>query len=618
MKKGLLFFIFFITIFFSFIPITQAADQQELNYLSLKEEYIRNHPGQAIIPFPWEPTNPTRILPFDYEIPAAPGNNFSITACRDQFEAASFIITAQNDIPGIGIQVADLYTTQGDRIPADAINVRLVKVWYQAAYENIVYEIPAGVLTPELLIKDDTLVNVDYVNKTNYLKVTLNGIEQYIDISNPAATFPANTQIHDTLSLQPFSLQANENKQIWLTVHIPSDTPPGDYFGKITITTPTEIPVIMNFTVTVLPFDLDPAPIEYALYYRGKVTSAPFAGIDSETKTETQYAIELANMKNHGVLYPTAYNGYYEPDSISNFERSILLRNASGLPKDHIYLYDSVIQYNYQLTSNPADLTILRSKLSAIKNTTNAYGFGDIYAYGYDEPGAHQVPLMRPSFTTVINSGSKTYFDTHLGSPAISLADVTSLIVLSGKPTTTDAALWRAANPDIRIFSYANPQVGVENPEIYRKNYGFTLWDAGYDGAMNYAYQHSYGHIWNDFDDPPWRDHVFAYPTSNGVIDTIQWEGWQEGVDDTRYLATLMKYEGSDTSARAILTDSLSKGDDMATIREKVINQILISQINPVPVPAFLSFISITENVRAVFSTTSRNNTSILRTFFVP
>ena len=44
-----------------------------------------------------------------------------------------------------------------------------------------------------------------------------------------------------------------------------------------------------------------------------------------------------------------------------------------------------------------------------------------------------------------------------------------------------------------------------------------------------------------------YRDHVFAYPTSNGVIDTIQWEGWREGVDDTRYVATLIKKDGSDT-----------------------------------------------------------------------
>ncbi len=124
-------------------------------------------------------------------------------------------------------------------------------------------------LAPELLLKDDSLVKVDYVNKTNYLKVTINGVEQYIDISNPTATFPSNAQIHDASSLQPFSLKANENKQIWLTVHVPSNTPAGDYYGNITITTPSEAPVMMNFSVTVLPFDLEPAPVEYGLYYRG-------------------------------------------------------------------------------------------------------------------------------------------------------------------------------------------------------------------------------------------------------------------------------------------------------------------------------------------------------------
>ena len=39
--------------------------------------------------------------------------------------------------------------------------------------------------------------------------------------------------------------------------------------------------------------------------------------------------------------------------------------------------------------------------------------------------------------------------------------------------------------------------------------------------------------------DRTYRDHVFAYPTLNGVIDTIQWEGFREAVDDVRYLTTL-------------------------------------------------------------------------------
>ena len=60
-----------------------------------------------------------------------------------------------------------------------------------------------------------------------------------------------------------------------------------------------------------------------------------------------------------------------------------------------------------------------------------------------------------------------------------------------------------------------------------------------FDGAMDYAYQHGFTHVWNDFDSTSYRDHNFTYPTVNGVIDTVQWAGFREGVDDVRYMTTL-------------------------------------------------------------------------------
>jgi hypothetical protein len=96
---------------------------------------------------------------------------------------------------------------------------------------------------------------------------------------------------------------------------------------------------------------------------------------------------------------------------------------------------------------------------------------------------------------------------------------------------------------------------------------------------MNWAYQWGFGNtIWNDCDSGGVRDHVFAYPTSDGIIDTVQWEGFREGVDDTRYVATLIKKEGSNSSALALVSDSLSKGEKMDSIRKKVIDLILINE----------------------------------------
>jgi len=576
MKKISL-FLFALTIFFLVIPTAQAA----VNYSSLKNEYIQNHPGQAILPFPWEPITSTQVLPFNYEIPAPPGNTLSMTACRNEFEPTSFIINAQKDLSGITITVPNLYDVQGNTILSSAINIRLVKVWYQASEKNIWYTTPEHILTPELLINEDSLVNVDYVTKTNYLKVTINGVEQYIDISNPSATFPSNAQIHDASSLQPFSLKANENKQLWLTVHVPNNTPPGDYYGNITISSPSEVPVVMNFSVRVLPFDLEPAPVEYGLYYSSKRT-AP----SGYYKTAIQYQAELQDMKDHGVLYPTLYQ---EDDS--GLESALALRDAVGLPKDKIYLFSVHPEQDAYIgnAKDPAGLTKIANTVINWRNHTETYGYTNTYFYGMDEAKGDILLSQKPAWQTVHNNGGKI-FVAGSGSELIQVVDILDTSVVGQTLNATQAGLWHDYGH--KILSYGNPQVGIENPEIYRRNYGFTLWNAGYDGAMDYAYQDEWGQsIWNDYDAPQsssgihyYRDHVFAYPTSKGVIDTIQWEGWREGVDDTRYVATLIKKEGSDTSAKTIVSAGLSNNENMTTIRKEVIDRILSPQTIRAPV----------------------------------
>lgn len=581
--KKILTCLFALTIFIVAVPTAQAA----VNYTILMDEYIKEHPGQVIIPYPWEPTTSIRVLPFDYEIPAAPGNTFSITACRNEFEPASFIINAQKDLSGIDITVPNLYDVQGNTIPSSAINIRLVKVWYQASEKNIWYTTPERILTPELLINDDSLVNVDYVTKTNYLKVTINGVEQYIDISNPSATFPSNAQIHDASSLQPFSLKANENKQLWLTVHVPNNTPPGDYYGNITISSPSEVPVVMNFSVRVLPFDLEPAPVEYGLYYSGIIE--PPTGTTHVTgatlRSSATYLIELQDMKEHGVLYPTLYQ-----QDDAKLDTVLALRDTAGLPMDKIYLLGTWVGHDSYIGngSTPVELAEIAATVINWRNHTETYGYTNTYFYGMDEEKGDILLSQRPAWQTVHNNGGKI-FVAGSGSELIQVVDILDTSVVGQTLNATQAGLWHDYGH--KILSYGNPQVGIENPEIYRRNYGFTLWNAGYDGAMDFAYQCTFGQsIWNDYDAPSfdaifhYRDHVFAYPTSNGVIDTIQWEGFREGVDDTRYVASLIKKEGSDTSAKAIIASSLSQEDNMTMIRKNVIDRILSPQTNRAPV----------------------------------
>jgi len=87
-----------------------------------------------------------------------------------------------------------------------------------------------------------------------------------------------------------------------------------------------------------------------------------------------------------------------------------------------------------------------------------------------------------------------------------------------------------------RVAWYGQKHVGVENPAFNRREYGMGSFLAGYSAQCNYA--HHLG-PYND-DSVTYRPMVFAYGTYDGVLDTIQWEGFREGLDDARYASEML------------------------------------------------------------------------------
>ena len=57
----------------------------------------------------------------------------------------------------------------------------------------------------------------------------------------------------------------------------------------------------------------------------------------------------------------------------------------------------------------------------------------------------------------------------------------------------------------------------------------------GCDGGMNWAYTHIKGSVTN-----PGIFWAYVIRSEEGVIDKLEWEGFREGVDDVRYLSTLL------------------------------------------------------------------------------
>lgn len=477
------------------------------------------------------------IVPDRGIMPSPVGNRaLELRATPGEFEPASFVLTSlQDDVPSIQITPSDLRGDSG-RIEADAVDIRLVKVWYQAgtAWFDIKRSTDARKLVPELLVKDDELVKVDHLNKTNHIRLSVGAGAQYVDVQHQrddkkrilldAGQFP----IQDAATLQPFTLPSGSNKQIWVTIHVPENARAGTYSGTISLSSHGAAVGTIPVRLEVLPFTLSDPMLEYSIYYRGLLVDAA-PTLSSEYKTERQMCLEFKNMQDHGISNPTVYQ--YSSDR-RELERVLELRRRCGFSSKSLYYLGFFI--------DPKDfeskLASLRRRLLNVATAANTNGFTQIYFYGVDEAVGNELVRQRAAWDFVHEQGGKIYVAGKTGTFNI-VGGRLDMLVAAGAPVGAEAERYHVAGG--RIFSYANPQVGVENPLVFRRNYGLLLWQRDYDGAMPYAYQHSEGSPWNDFDGR-YRDHMFVYPTMDGVIDTLAWEGFREGVDDVRYISTLV------------------------------------------------------------------------------
>ena len=101
----------------------------------------------------------------------------------------------------------------------------------------------------------------------------------------------------------------------------------------------------------------------------------------------------------------------------------------------------------------------------------------------------------------------------------------------------------------------------------YRLNYGLRLWQWGFSGSCNFAYQWLLGQ--NRWDSLEALKLGCTLPVSQGEpVPTTKWETMREANDDLRYLSTLL--DCLDTRKKAHRDDPVAKttGDWLAHLYE--------------------------------------------------
>ncbi len=530
----------------------------------------------------------------------APGE-LSMSAALGEYESVSLVVRAIKDVKSMMLEGGDFRQEGGEAvIPASAIDIRAVKCWYQAgtAWDGVGQVKKVRKLVPELLLRDDRLVDVDTEAQTNHLRLKFPEGDRAVPISDARASTTGSTirrpedfPVRDADRLQPLDLAANLNKQYWITVRVPDHARPGVYRAIVRLTGNGSALAQLAVRLRVLPFRL-PSPKTYydesrdftsSIYYRGVLGGIqdkaaaeaqlyPDGSVSSEYKSEHQLRAELQDMLAHNITNPTSYQGLAGLGSYLRIRNEV---GMAGLPLFSLGVRTGSAQ------SSP-ELKALQQEVKELRAVAASYGTHEVFVYGVDEARGEALLAQRSAWQAVHEAGAKVFvagYRGNFGTIGVRL----DTLVQAGPLAPNEARRWHSIGH--RLFSYANPQAGPENPEQFRRNYGLLLWRAEYDGAMTYAYQHSFGDIYNDFDDDTYRDAVFSYPTADGVIPTLAIEGYREGIDDIRYgtlLRSLIAAAKRAGGARADLAAtaarylaSIGADADLAAVRHRMIDLVL-------------------------------------------
>ena len=496
-----------------------------------------------------------------------------IMAARGEYEPASFLVDTDTLLEQVMVTVSPL---QGDAgtLPTEAVDVRVVQPYFRR-----VTDLPTTL--PWLLLHDPKLLTIE----DRSLPVGDHWVQLGYTRQNRLTR-----EAVDTRELQPADI--DHRRQFWITVHVPDDAAAGTYTANVRITAANAPATELKLDVTVPDFELLPPMFEYSIYWPvhlkqfGWPTAIPHGAMSEE-----QYLAEAKNMVAHGCTNPNlcwvqlkGEEGKEDP-KFDVFERVLTLCEQAGMKRGrplYVMFSDHASEpIDRKLTSE--EMRARTERVAKVVEWATRRGYPEVYWAALDEYSGERLRAERDSMQAIHDGGGKVfvacakgYFELvgdlldrpvfyHSGnnvwdqraeagmSPIYFLTHPEEMAEPLSPKVLMDAhtrkVIKRVHEHGYRIFTYMDPISGMALPEVHRRNKGLGIWKAGTDGTMNWAYTH----IENHAAENKWAipDPIANQLTANGLMgvvlrakgqvwDTLAWEAYREGVDDARYLTTLL------------------------------------------------------------------------------
>ncbi len=552
--------------------------------------------GAGVKWFTVDPMSETPFLPDSAPKGGVEKGVLRIVAARGEYEPGSFVLVADKNLGKVQLAVGALKNENGVVFPADKLDLKNVKVWYQAgtAWFSYFQDVKQK-LCPELLLNDEDLVKVDEEKGWNYARTTeADGKVNYRWL-NPPRTVDSRLEdvadigykhfvgdsfsgmkpnFADAATFQGVTLGKGRHKQILLTAKIEKNQPAGLYKGEIKVKGAGAEECSIPVALRVLDFEL-PEPCTYLDCNRRFFTRfcqyvslhhVMAANGNDEALAKKQIVEILRDFAEHGCRLPSYMDRFEHPE----FGREAGLDFSHPLYEAGSMLLSEKAAMRYRARRMKEKVTKEHGWHSPLLGWGDEYGLGTLLGI------RDMVKIFKGEGFRFLNNSQAGY---------------------EGGWYMADC--WRPPyNPDHRSFDtafkvsrmdncelgwYAVQHVGPENPAFNRRQYGFGPYRAGFTFDGNYA-QHLQG--WNDIAYDPYRTMMSAYGSGNGCIDTIQWEGFREGLDDIRYATLLQRLahelikdggteaEYAAKKALGLLADADGDDMDLTTLRLEMIRHI--------------------------------------------
>ncbi len=495
------------------------------------------------------PMSATPYLPDELPADARPFASLDLIGAKGEFEPASFLFYPRKKVDRMEILPGVLKNEKGGTIPASALDVKMVKVWYKSgsAWYGMFVDPLRRRLIPELLLNDENLIFADTEKQENYMRLTApDGSLRYdwisagIQIKNWRNNEPNYELIQDAESFRGVVLNPDELKQIMLTVKIPADAEPGLYTGELFLRADGAAAGSVPVRLRVLPFAL---PEPKTKYNPEKDFLVSFYGAARAGGLNLKRAQNCADHNVKNLLgYPST-----DPFHVEKAERDAVIAKQTGMDTDTLLAAGVTCGLGVSTPATPfqqAKLKQLETKLGFLAALTKRlYGHTNFYSYGIDEGDAGAVRAQQPAWALVRNAGGKVMVTTYPRGELLFNLDMVNLPFAPHPEFAAEAVRKiHQADPDAITAWYSNPHTGPENPDFTRRFYGLVPYGNGFDANMQYAMLNHNVKMWNEFGDTyesDRRSHSIIYPTCDDYVDTLAWEGLREGIDDIRYMTLL-------------------------------------------------------------------------------